>query len=173
MNLYLNGYRGTGKTTIGRMVAAELEMPHADLDEIIVRRTGKTVAEIFSEQGEAAFRDLEAEELGQFDGEEPTVVSLGGGTCLDRDNREWMGATGLTIWLTLPAEMIHQRLQADANSAAMRPPLTDLPPLEEIQAVLDSRRDIYISCASTIMNTARMKPEEVCRRICEWWNKRR
>jgi shikimate kinase len=162
MNLYLIGYRGTGKTTVGRLVAAARGWPCVDADEEIERRAGKTIAEIFQEQGEPAFRELEAAVVADFTTRTDHVVSLGGGAILRAESRKQLKASGKTVWLTAAPQTILARLEQDAWTRQRRPALTvHATPLAEIEHLLAAREPLYRECADQIIDTEGKSPEEI------------
>ena len=99
MIVYLVGMPGSGKSTVGREVAGRLGVPFVDLDEEIERRHGSTVPEIFADEGEAAFRALEARELVEVSRQDPSVVACGGGVVLEPANRIALRNTGTCVYL--------------------------------------------------------------------------
>jgi shikimate kinase len=111
----LNGFMGSGKSTVARLLARQIGWLHADLDKRIVERSGLTIAEIFARRGEPVFRKLEHEELKSILGEaveqsRSTIISLGGGTTCQKQNVDLLrGATCATIWLHCPIESLLQR----------------------------------------------------------------
>jgi len=109
-NLYLIGMMGSGKTTLGRLLAGELGRPFADTDELIEQSTGRSIPEIFRERGEAGFRELETACLFEVSRAKGLVVSLGGGAVLREENRRLIRATGRSIYLKVRPETILARL---------------------------------------------------------------
>ncbi|MCS7040296.1 MAG: AAA family ATPase, partial [Caldilineales bacterium] len=109
-NLVLTGFMGTGKTAVGRAVAARLGRPFVDMDEWIARRAGMSIAEIFARQGEGAFRAMEAELVRELAGQRGLVIATGGGALVDPTNRETFCRTGLVICLTASVEAILARV---------------------------------------------------------------
>jgi shikimate kinase len=99
MRIYLTGFMGCGKTTVGRLLAERLATPFLDLDDEVERRAGMTVREIFAQQGEAAFRQTEAEALRGTLAMPDVVVALGGGTVTFDANARLIGGGGLSVWL--------------------------------------------------------------------------
>lgn len=168
--IYLTGYRGTGKTTVGALISSELSTECVDLDQVIERRAGKTIREIFAEDGEQAFRDWESrclEETAEL-ASAPRVISLGGGAILCAENREIMRETGVCIWLTASPETIAERLHGDATTADRRPALTDLSPIQEIAAVLAIREPLYRQSAQLTLATDHQSPAELAAVIVRW-----
>src|SRR4051812_17648318 len=102
--LFLIGYRGTGKSTVGPLLAAALGWEFADADDLIEAAAGRSVADIFAAEGEAGFRDREAAALAELCRGERRVVATGGGAVLRPANRELLAASGFVAWLTAPPE---------------------------------------------------------------------
>jgi shikimate kinase len=110
IRIFLTGYMGSGKTTLGRALAADLNVQFIDLDHYIEQRYRKTIAQLFAENGEDGFRDIERRmlhEVGEF---EDVIISTGGGTPCFFDNIEFMNAQGTTIYLDVPVERLFIRL---------------------------------------------------------------
>lgn len=122
MLIFLIGYMGSGKTTIGRGLARRLGLRFIDMDTEVERRTGMSVAEFFSARGEEAFRREEKEVLQSLSGESDAVVATGGGVPCFFDNMEVMNASGLTIYLKMGPEKLASRLE---HGKAKRPLLRD------------------------------------------------
>ncbi len=121
---FLIGFMGVGKTTIGRDLANHLGMPFCDLDDEIEKATGRRIAEIFDEGGEAKFRELETRVLRQIVGKNSAVIATGGGTFIKPENREIIRSAGVSIWLDGATDQIIDRgadddrpLWHDANQA--------------------------------------------------------
>ena len=112
MHVYLTGFMGAGKSTVGLFLARLLGRPFHDLDEEIEASVGMTVAEIFAGHGETVFRELESRILASLDDRVPAVVALGGGTLTTAANRRWVGARGVLVWLDVPFEVLLDRLMA-------------------------------------------------------------
>ena len=111
IRIFLTGYMGAGKTTLGKAFACEISVPFIDLDWYIEERFHKSIRELFTERGEASFRELERNmlhEVGEF---EDVVVSTGGGTPCFFDNMEFMNETGSTVYLKVSVEELAKRLE--------------------------------------------------------------
>lgn len=148
--IFLLGFMGSGKTYWARRLAERLGWNFLDLDEVVKQRAGCSVAQIFEEKGEAAFRELERETLHSLTFLENTVVATGGGTPCFYDNLDWMRARGLTIYLQAPAPLLAQRLQPEK---ALRPLLAYLPEnglLPFIEGKLAERLPFYEQADKTI-----------------------
>lgn len=160
--LILIGYRGTGKTTIGRLLGRRLNLPAFDSDPEIERKAGKNIAAIFAEDGESEFRELEARTIAEIlDREEALILSTGGGAILRPETRKLLRDAGRVVWLTASAETILDRIRGDAASATTRPSLTGLPPLEEIVKLLETRNPLYDETAHHRIETDLFVPEEL------------
>jgi shikimate kinase len=122
--LYLLGFMASGKTTIGQAVANELGWSFADVDTEIEREQRRTIADIFSEHGEAHFRDLEADAIrrhvAHVEAGLPWVIALGGGAILRPATWELVHNNGVTIWLDCPLEIVRRRLRDDVTRPLAR-----------------------------------------------------
>ena len=148
MRIVLIGYRATGKTTVARHLAARLKWDWGDADVEIERQAGKSIARIFAEDGEPAFRDLEARVIAELCGREKFVLAAGGGAPLREESRCAMRQSGHVVWLTAAPATILARMTADATTAQRRPSLTQHPPLEEIVRLLGRREPVYRESAA-------------------------
>ena len=152
-NLILIGLRGSGKSAVARLVAERLGWNAVDADELIERQSGRTIREIFETDGEAGFRTLETRVLERVMRGKRQVISVGGGAILSEHNQRLLWQAGICIWLTAPPEVLHRRLQADTRTASLRPPLTNMPGLEEIRQVLQTREPLYAATAEHVVDT--------------------
>ncbi len=122
--IYLVGFMGSGKSTVGRMLAARLGWPFVDLDEEIERCSGLPISKIFEREGEARFRDLEHQallgQLQQARGGRARVLALGGGAFAEGRNRDSMGGDGVVIWLECSVETLWRRASAGSNRPLAR-----------------------------------------------------
>ena len=164
--IFLIGYRGTGKTSVARRLASALAYEAIDADDQIEARAGKTIAAIFAESGEAAFRDLESQVLADLVRRARAVVSLGGGVVLRSENRVLLRQAGdAVVWLTASPETILRRVAADATTSARRPNLTAGGGLAEIEQLLRQRLPCYRECATLEVDTEGKTPEDVAAEI--------
>ena len=109
-NLVLIGFMGTGKTEVGRLLAQRLNRRLVDTDQVIAQREGKTIAEIFQEQGEKYFRQLEKALAEELRGQQNLVIATGGGFVLDEDNSAALRQSGFVVWLTSDLSVLRERL---------------------------------------------------------------
>lgn len=158
--VYLVGFMACGKTTVGRLLAAELERPFVDLDEEVERRTGRTIPEIFADAGEQAFRRVEQEVL--FDGarDDRAVVAAGGGTFCGEPNRTFMRQTGVTIWLDLPYSEVVRRMGSLGKRD--RPLFRDEAQAREL---FEHRLEAYALADVHVELSGREEPSEVASRL--------
>ncbi|MCI0684800.1 MAG: shikimate kinase [Gemmataceae bacterium] len=164
--IFLIGYRGTGKSATARALAARLAWSWCDADELLEERFGKTIRQIFDDEGEAGFRDKEAAVLDELAGRRCWVIATGGGVVLRPENRAKL-RTGVTVWLTAAPATIWERLQADATTAERRPNLAQ-GGLAEIEELLRLRQPLYEACADWMIDTTEQLPEHVAERIAAW-----
>ncbi len=170
MNLILIGYRGTGKTTLAQILAQRLGWEWRDSDREIEQRAGKSIAQIFQEDGEPAFRDLEAKAIADLVRRSRTIVATGGGAVIREENRTQLRSAGPVVWLQASPEAINDRLRSDGTTSSRRPRLTDLSALEEIVQGLKHRRTWYQECADLELSTEDVSPEELATVILKQLN---
>ena len=145
-NIYLTGFSGSGKTTVGKQVAAMTGWTYRDTDDEIVAATGRAIEDIFREDGEATFRKLERGVLESVSKGERQVVSTGGGIVIDERNRRTMEATGIIVCLEARADTIYRRLSGPDEThdeQAVRPLLQDSDPLRRIISLKAERQPLY------------------------------
>lgn len=165
MHLILIGMRGSGKTTIGRLVAHSLNRQPIDIDERIASQSGETIAQIFLTRGEAAFRDLETAAIGQALSEAAAVISVGGGAILSEGNRERLRRAGFCIWLRASLQTLADRIAADPITPSQRPSLIGVPFHAELQLLLAAREPLYRQTAHAIVDADSHFPDQVCARV--------
>jgi shikimate kinase len=168
--LILIGYRGTGKTTVGRLLAGRLGWDFADADDHIEAAAGRSIADIFKAEGEAGFRDREAAVLRDLCGRDRLVLATGGGAILRPANRELLRSAGFVAWLTAKPESLWQRLQGDPTTAARRPNLTPAGGLEEVRSLIAAREPFYREVADFDADADAPSPEAVAAAILTAWN---
>ena len=158
-NIILTGFMGTGKTTVGKLLAKYLGYVYVDTDELIQERSGQAIPEIFREKGEAAFRRMEADIARELGGMEGLIVSTGGRLMLNEGNAAALGANGRVFCLRATPEEIVARVKGDAGVA--RPLLQGGSPIERITELMRERAEGYARFPQIL--TSGKTPEEVAR----------
>jgi len=153
MNLFLIGYRCTGKTTIGKAIAAAIDWSFVDADTLLVRECGKPIKKIVDTEGWDAFRRMERSTLKQICTADRQVVATGGGVVLDKANIKAMKTSGMVIWLGATAETIQKRMLQDKNTGNFRPALTEKGRMQEIEDMLLKRNPYYESASDFSIQT--------------------
>ena len=152
-NLVLIGCRATGKTSVGTRLAAVLQRPFVDLDQVLVREAGRPIADIVARGGWAEFRRLEKALVARYRGLHGQILATGGGVVLDPDNVAALRENGILIWLTADPGAIQARLAQDQPRDANRPSLTGEDTIREVAAVLEARAPLYQAAAQIIVDT--------------------
>jgi len=160
MNIYLVGFMGTGKTTVGRLLAKEKGWNFIDLDELIELKEQRRIVDIFAKEGQPYFRKLEKKFLKQVSAQKKFVVACGGGVVLDPDNIKLMKKTGILICLCANCEEILKRV----SSSNHRPILNVAKPKERIELLLKMRAPYYLQADKTI-DTSGLSVKQVVAKI--------
>jgi shikimate kinase len=155
--IYLIEFMGAGKTTIGRKLADKLNWKFIDLDEEIERHEGRSIADIFRQQGEAHFRNLERLRLKELSSTPKIVVALGGGAFIDPDNQSLTENSGLTVWLKVSFRNVEERVKIDGT----RPKFTDKTQVERLYQM----REPFYALARIHISTDEGTPESVADEI--------
>jgi shikimate kinase len=158
--IYLVGFVGSGKTTVGRALARRLDWPFIDIDELIEQRERRTVAEVFAKQGEAYFRGVERSVLLDQVPARHVVVATGGGTFADPQNRAIINRDGVSIWLDVPIDRLIARVPADGR----RPLASDRAEFERLFAA----RGAAYAQAHHRIDAARPSIEAVVEQLVDW-----
>jgi len=161
-HLVLVGMMGVGKSTVGRMVASELDRPLFDSDEMIEERTGRTVREIWSADGEATFRALETETLLEALAEpEQSVIAAAGGVVLSERNRKALtGADAHVVWLLADVDVLLDRVRN-----GMHRPLLDDDPEGTLRRMYVERESLYQEVADAIVSVDHRSPNDVAKAV--------
>lgn len=161
-NLVLTGFMGSGKTSVGLKLSYRLRMTVEDTDKLIERREGRSISEIFAEQGEEHFRKLETALLTELTEQKYLrIYSVGGGTPVREENRRLLKKLGTVIYLRVRPETVYERLRGDTT----RPLLQCDNPLEKIRELLESRREAYEDCADLIIDVDELAIEDILNKI--------
>jgi len=166
-HIILIGFRGAGKTTVGRLLAGRLGRAFADSDDLIVAADGRSIAQIFREDGEAEFRRLEARAIRDAVSRPVGVIAVGGGAVQDPANVSLLKRSGEVVWLSADATVLQRRIAADPRTGSDRPALAGASAIEEVAGVLARRESAYAAAASVVVDTSRLTPEEVARQILD------
>ncbi len=168
MNVVLIGFRGSGKSTVGKSVAERLKLEFIDCDAWIEKVTGLSIKEIFEKHGESHFRTLESQAIGELSALDGKVIATGGGAALKYQNMQMFKRNGGRIFfLEVGAETAFQRIQADETSRLRRPALTDKDPFTEVKEQIDLRRPYYLKGADITVATDGRSVEDVVKEILQ------
>ena len=159
MKVFLIGFMGCGKSTKAKQLANRLGCDVIDLDSIIVAQEGKSIAEYFAENGEAAFRKLEQETLKNYPYPETSVIATGGGLPCFFDNMDWMNANGKTVYLKMTPPQLVSRL----HNREKRPLLKGMDD-EQLLAFIETKlteRNAFYNQAQVVVNAFDLDAEEL------------
>lgn len=169
MNIVLIGYRCSGKSTVGRILAAKTGMAFLDTDELLVRRAGKNMSSILFEGGWPLFRRLEKEAVKEASLVPCAVIGTGGGCVMDHENVSLLRKTGWILWLKADPEVIMARMEKDEASGINRPGLTGGDPLAEVRSLLALREHFYSEASDHVIDVSRLSPHEAAQAIEDAW----
>jgi len=167
MNLFLTGYRCSGKTTIGKSIARKIDWSFVDSDLIVIKENGKSIKDIVDTEGWDAFRRMERSALKQICANDRQVVATGGGVVLDQSNIKAMKTSGMVIWLDAGAATIQKRMRQDKNTENFRPTLTDKGRMEEVEGMLLQRNPYYESASDFSIQTDEVPINEITAKIIQ------
>ena len=159
-NIALIGFMGTGKSSVGRLVADQLHFTFLDTDDVLVSRAGKSITEIFAQEGEAAFREKESSLVQELAPRTRTVISTGGGLPVNPANLASLKTHALVMCLWASAEKVHERVRGQSH----RPLLNDADALAKIRALLAAREPFYRQ-ADVLVNTEMRSLREVAHQV--------
>ncbi|MDW8055236.1 MAG: shikimate kinase [Elusimicrobiota bacterium] len=169
MNIVLTGFMCTGKTSVGKKLAEKLNYEYIDTDEIIIKRTGLEITEIFARYGEPYFRDIESQVVKEVSKLDKKIIATGGGVVLRKENVDNLRNNGVIINLTAKPETIFERLQ---KQPGVRPLLNKPEPFEEIKKLLNQREEFYKNCDIRI-ETDNLPVDEIVEIIIDYINKKK
>jgi len=162
--MWLIGMMGSGKTTVGERAAERLAVLFYDTDRVVAAKTGRTVADIWSEDGEAVFRGLEKEAISEAPVE--ALAAAGGGAVLDSDNRSAMARGGKIVWLKGRPETLAERLGDADERPLLRGPT---PRIETLRRILQEREVAYATLATHSLDTDAHGVDEIVSQVVEIW----
>lgn len=164
MNIVLIGYRGTGKSTIGRILADKLKQPLLTMDDLIVKKAGMSVPEIVEKFGWDHFRDVESEVAVEVSNNDNCIIDCGGGVILREENVINLKKNGKCFLLSADIDTIISRIQGDANRPALKEGMTFR---EEQEKVLEERNHRYKAAADVVVDTSSLSVEEAVKKILD------
>ncbi len=171
MNIILLGYRGCGKTTMGKMIADQLWKTFVDTDQEVCKRfNNPSIAEIWAQHGEKEWRQVESEVTVEVCARKDLVIALGGGVLTQPEAHEAVENTknAVRIYLYCQPQELHRRIQADAQTATTRPALTPHGgSLDEIEQVLAERDPVYRAVADTVFDVTHVRPDNGVRHLVD------
>jgi len=159
-NIALIGFMGTGKSSVGQIVAQQLHFTFLDTDHVIESRTGKSISDLFAQDGEPAFRELEKKIVAELATRKKTVISTGGGLPVNPDNLASLKTHALTVCLWASAEKIWERVRSQTH----RPLLNEPDPLAKIKKLLEQREPFYRQ-ADVLLNTEMRALKDVAQQV--------
>jgi len=164
MNIILIGYRGTGKSVVGKILAERLGMECVSMDEKIVEKAGMPISDIVANYGWAGFRDMESEVAKKLADCKNLIIDTGGGVIERSENIENLKKSGLVVWLKASVDVIVSRIKGDFR----RPSLTGTKSFtEEVAEVLERRKPKYAAFAGHEIDTDFLTPEQVADKIIQ------
>lgn len=161
-NIVLIGFMGSGKSTVGIRLSYRLRRVVEDTDKLIEKKAGRSITDIFAQQGEGVFRDLETEllrSLCSIPGEK--IISVGGGTPIRAENRPLLKRLGTVVYLRVRPETVYKRLQGDTT----RPLLQGENPQEKIRVLMEERKEAYEACADLILDVDDLEVSDIVDKI--------
>jgi shikimate kinase len=161
MNIVLIGYRCSGKTAVGKILARELGKHFLDTDVLIEQNTGCSIETKISRDGWDHFRDIEKRVIEEVSRKDNVVIATGGGVVMDEENVENLKRNGWMVWLNSKAEVLKDRMDKEQRVGVIRPSLTGGDPLEEIKEVLRERTPLYERACNFALDASTLSLEEV------------
>ncbi len=168
MVITLIGYRGSGKSTLAAPLAKLLGWDWIDADVEIERAAGKSIRELFADDGEAVFRDWERRVLADLLSRDRSIIAAGGGAILNAETRARMRSAGLVVWLRASVGTLAERIFQDPTTTDRRPNLTAGGGRAEIETLLAEREPLYRECAHRVLDVDAKTPEELARTVADW-----
>jgi shikimate kinase len=166
MNIVLIGLRGSGKTSVGRVLAADLGWPLADADARIEEIARMSIREIFARDGEARFREIERQAVRELAARDRIVIATGGGVVLNEENVRELRRGGFLVHLNAPPEVLVERVRKDGTTSARRPSLLPgLDDLAEMRRVAEARAPLYAAARHMELDVSTATPNDAAKAI--------
>ncbi len=172
MNLVLIGYRGSGKTTVGKRLAARMGKEFVDTDDLLEKQHGALISDIVKFHGWDYFRAMEREIIEGISNQDHLVIAPGGGALLDPENILALKRNGFIIWLKADGHTIRKRMEKDCRTGDRRPSLTGKGIFDELEEVMAFRYPIYEKVSEAQIDTSALSPEEVVETIFSIFHER-
>jgi shikimate kinase len=160
MNIVIIGYRCTGKTAVGRVLADELGMNFVDTDVLIEEDAGEPIEIIISTKRWDHFRNLERDLIDKISKQDNQVIATGGGVVINQENVKTLKRDGWVVWLDAEPDAVKERMKKEQQSGNIRPSLTGADPLAEIEEVMNVRRPMYQEAGDFMVDTTRLSEPE-------------
>jgi len=157
-NIYLIGFMGSGKSTVGKILAEKLNMNFIDIDKLIEEKEGMKIKDIFEQKGESYFRELERKQIEAIVNQEGLVVSTGGGLGANLDNMNLMKKNGDVVWLDVSLNTVLDRLKNDQDRPLLKQPI------EKIKQLFEERKNVY-RLANIRINADKKTPSQIVEEI--------
>jgi shikimate kinase len=157
-NIYLVGFMGSGKSTVGKILAEKLNMNFIDIDKLIEEKEGMKIKDIFEQKGESYFRELERKQIEAIVNQEGLVVSTGGGLGANLDNMNLMKKNGDVVWLDVSLNTVLDRLKNDQDRPLLKQPI------EKIKQLFEERKNVY-RLANIRINADKKTPSQIVEEI--------
>jgi len=161
MNIMLIGYRCSGKTAVGKILARRLGRDFLDTDRLLEEETGSSIESLILSKGWGHFREMEKLVIGKATKNDNLVIASGGGVVMDQENVNILKRNGWIVWLKANAGIIKDRMRKEQKSGIIRPSLTGSDPLEEVEDVLNLRTAFYEKAGDLGVDTSTHSPQEV------------
>jgi len=168
-NIALIGFMGTGKTSVGKVLSRKLKMKLVRTDDLIVSLAGKSIPEIFEQDGEQRFRELEVDVIKRISDEKEVVIDCGGGVILNKINMNLLKKKAKIILLTASPEVLLERVSIDNEE---RPLLNTKDRFDRIRKILAFREPLYRKFADFEINTSNLEIDQVVDKILEFLRKK-
>lgn len=163
MNIVLIGMRGSGKTTVAKMLSKKLKKPYIEMDDLVMQKAGMTTADIVKNHGWEYFRDIESKVVQEIAKQDDTIISCGGGVVTRAENIKALKKNGRLFWLKVSVDTLLKRIGNDQN----RPSLTGKLPKEDMEETLKVRYDLYKKAADMIIDAENLDVIQVTKKIMQ------